>query len=77
MLEVMLFADLIVDVLLNLYIDLLLFLDFTYFFFIVSIFTKFGMVQETVNQVTERVLSTFPDEHRAMFTEYVVKFRDG
>jgi membrane protein len=46
-------------------------------FFIVSIFTKFGMVQETVNQVTERILSAFPDEHRVLFTEYVVKFRDG
>jgi hypothetical protein len=38
----MLFADLIVDVLLNLYIDLLLFLDFTYFFFIVSILAESG-----------------------------------
>lgn len=45
-------------------------------FFILSIFSKFGFVDEVINSAIARVLSTLPPEHREMFQEYIFKFRD-
>lgn len=46
------------------------------FFFIFTIFTQFGMVQESIGSAVNNVLQALPAEHREVLLEYTLKFKD-
>jgi membrane protein len=46
-------------------------------FFIFTIFTQFGLVQEAIGGFVGSFLETFPVEHRELILEYTVKFKDA
>ncbi|MBS1986283.1 MAG: YihY/virulence factor BrkB family protein [Bdellovibrionales bacterium] len=46
-------------------------------FFIFTIFSRFGMVQEAIGHFVDGLLDTFPDEQRDIIEEYVVQFKDA
>ncbi len=46
-------------------------------FFIITIFTQFGMVQESIAAFVSRLTQDIPPAHREMITEYTLKFKDA
>lgn len=46
-------------------------------FFIFTIFTQFGMVQEAIQGFVNNILDTIPSEHRDVVQEYVLRFKDA
>ena len=46
-------------------------------FFIFTIFTQFGMVQEAIGSFVNNILDTIPYENRDVIEEYVLKFKDA
>jgi len=46
-------------------------------FFIFTLFTKFGMVQEAIGGFFDNILTTFPEEHRVMLQDFALNFTDN
>lgn len=46
-------------------------------FYILTLFTQFGMVQEAIASSVDRVLSSLPPDHRTLLLEYILKFKDA
>lgn len=46
-------------------------------FYILTLFTQFGMVQEAISSSIDRLMASFPPDHRTMILEYVLKFKDA
>lgn len=46
-------------------------------FFIFTIFTQFGMVQEALGNFINHFLGTIPDENRHLIEDYVLRFKDS
>lgn len=46
-------------------------------FFIFTVFTQFGMVQEALSNFLNHFLGTIPDENRRLVEEYVLRFKDA
>ncbi len=46
-------------------------------FFIFTIFTQFGMVQEAIGSAVSSVMATLPEEHAQVLLEYTLKFKEG
>lgn len=46
-------------------------------FFVFSIFSKFGMVQQALMNGLSGFLDTIPDEHRGFVQDYVLRFKDA
>lgn len=46
-------------------------------FFVFTIFTQFGMVQEAISGLVDRLMQNIPPEHRVFVQEYTLKFKDA
>jgi membrane protein len=46
-------------------------------FFVFSLFSQIGMVQDALQDLVQRFLSTIPVEHRTFVADYVLKFKDA
>jgi len=46
-------------------------------FYMLTLFTQMGTVQEAISENMDRLLSTFPLDHKTMILEYVLKFKDS
>ena len=46
-------------------------------FFIFTILTQFGLVQEAIGDFVTRILETFPEDQRSLILEYTLKFKDA